>query len=62
MKEGGKFILDFITTYAKGEVILGEIQTLILTWETDQIQCCAVIFQVHEVEKYGIINSSPKIP
>lgn len=56
VKEGGKFILDFTTTYAEGEVLLGEIQTLIPMWEADEGRGWVIVFQVQEVEKYGIMK------
>ena len=36
IKEGNKFILELTTMYAEGEMLLGEIQTLIPGWETEQ--------------------------
>ena len=42
--------------YAKGETLLGEIQTLIPGWETEQSRCQAIVFQVTEVEKYGVLK------
>lgn len=56
VKEGGKFIQDFTTTYAKREVLLGKVQTLILVWEANQSYCQASVFQVHEVEKYSVLK------
>ena len=44
IKEGNKFILDFNSTYAKGETLLGEIQTLTLGWESDKNRCQAIVF------------------
>ena len=55
-KEGKKFILDFTTMYAKEETLLGEIQILTLGRETEQSQFQAVVFQVTEVEKYGVLQ------
>lgn len=56
VKEGSKFILDFTTMYAEGEVLLGEIQTLVPIWEADENRCQAIEFQVHEVEKYEVLK------
>ena len=44
IKEGNKFISKFTSVYAKGETLLGEIQTLILVWETELGQCQVIIF------------------
>ena len=44
IKEGNKFILEFTNVYAKGESLLGEIQTLIPGWEAEQNWCQAVVF------------------
>ena len=35
IKEGNKFISEFISVYAEGESLLGEIQTLVLVWEME---------------------------
>ena len=56
IKEGNKFILDFTTVYVEGETLLGEIQTLTPRWKTKQSQCQAIVFQVTEVEKYGVLK------
>ena len=56
IKEGNKFILEFTNVYAEGESLLGEIQTLIPRWETKKNWCQVVIFQVTEVEKFGVLK------
>ena len=56
IKEGKKFIPEFTTIYAEGETLLGKIQTLILGWETKQSWCQVVVFQVIEVEKFGVLK------
>lgn len=56
IKEGIKFILDFTTTFVEGETLLGEIQILIPRWEADQNQCQAIVFQVNEVAKCGVLK------
>jgi hypothetical protein len=62
LREGNKFILDFTTTYAEGKTLLGEIQTLTPSWESDRSRCQAIVFQISEVEKYGVpkfLNENP---
>ena len=54
IKEGSKFIFHLTTTYIEGEVLLGEIQTLVPVGVTIYSRCQAIVFQVHEVEKYSV--------
>ena len=54
--EGNKFILEFTSVYAEGESLLGEIQTLIPGGEVEQGWCQAIVFQVTEVEKFGVLK------
>ena len=35
---------------------MGKIQTLIPEWEADQSRCQAIMFQVHELERYGVLK------
>ena len=56
IKEGNKFIYEFMSVYAEGETLLGEIQTLILGWETELGRCQAVVFQVTEVEWFRVLK------
>jgi hypothetical protein len=54
LREGSKFIKEFTATYAEGRVLLGEIQTLTPHWEADRGRCQAVVYQINEVEQYGV--------
>jgi hypothetical protein len=56
IKEGNKFISEFTDVYAEGEIFLKEIQTLLLVWETELGLCQAVVFQVTEVERFGVLK------
>lgn len=62
IKEGNRFILEFMNVYVEGESLLGEIQTLIPGWETEQSRCQMVVFQVTEVEKFGVLKFLNKNP
>ena len=56
IQEGNKFIYEFTGVYAEGETLLGEIQTLVPVWETELARCQAVVFQVIEVERFGVLK------
>ena len=56
MKEGNKFISEFTSVYAEGKTLLGEIQTLVPVWETELGRCQAIVFQVTEVERFGVLK------
>ena len=56
IQEGNKFIFEFTNVYTEGETLLGEIQTLVLGWETELARCQAVVFQVTEVERFGALK------
>ena len=56
IKDGNKFIFEFTNVYAEGESLLGEIQTSVPRWEIEQSRCQLVVFQVIEVEKFGVLK------
>ena len=56
IEEGNRFIQEFTTTYVEGEVLLKEIQTLVPLWKFNEARCWEIVFQVQEVEKYGVIK------
>ena len=55
-KEGNKFISKFTSVYAEGEILLGEIQTLVPGWETELARYQAMAFQVTEAENFGVLK------
>ena len=56
VKEGNKFISEFTSVYVEGETLLGKVQTLVPGWETELARCQAVVFQVTEVEHFGVLK------
>ena len=60
--QGNKFIYEVTSVYSKGEALLGEIQTLIPVWEVELAWCQAMVFQVIEVEKFGVLKFINKNP
>ena len=57
IQEGNKFIYEFTGVYAEGETLSGEIQTLVPVSEIELARCQAVLFQLTEVERFGVLNS-----
>ncbi len=56
IKEGNEFILKFNNIYAEGELLLGEIKTLVPGWEIGKNWCQAIVFQVTEVDKFRVLK------
>ena len=56
IQDHNKFIFEFTGVYAEGETLSGEIQTLVPIWETELAHCQAVVFQVIEVEHFGVLK------
>ena len=56
IQEGNKFISKFTDVYAEGETLSGEIQTLVPVWEEELARCQALVFQVIEVEHFGVLK------
>ena len=62
IQEGNKFISEFNDVYAEGETLSGEIQTLVPVWEIELARYQALIFQVTEVERFGVLKFLNKNP
>ena len=56
IQEGNKFIFEFTGVYTEGETLSREIQTLVPVWETKLARCQAMVFQVIEVECFGVLK------
>ena len=56
IQEGNIFISKFTDVYAEGEILSGEIQTLVPVWEAELARCQALVFQVTEVERFGVLK------
>jgi hypothetical protein len=54
LEEGNNFFLEFSMTYSKEKTLQEEIQTLTPNWEANRSQCQAIVFQIIEVEQYGV--------
>jgi hypothetical protein len=62
IKKGNKFMSEFTSVYTEVETLLGEIQILVRVWETELAHCQAIVFQVKEVEKFGLLKFLNKNP
>ena len=62
IQEGNKFIVEFIDIYTEGETLSGEIQTLVPVWEVELTHCQALVFQVIEIERFGVLRFLNKNP
>lgn len=54
INEGSAFIQEFISTYLDGEGLLGEVRTLVPSWEMEEEKCATVVIQVQEIEMYDV--------
>ena len=62
IQEGKKFIYEFTDVHVEGEKLSMEIQTLVPVWETELACCQSLVFQVTEVEHFGVlkfVNENP---